>query len=485
VGRASGRGTKRILANVGWRALSDVGSKAIMLLLYVVMARELGEASFGVFTFGLAFGVLVTTLASFGQDGILTREVARDPSRLDHYLANTLAVKLALSAPALALALLVAWAVGTDERTRLVILFLGLGVIVEQLVSTCFAAYQAFEQMALMPAVIVTQRVATTIPAIAAMMLGAGVVAVSAIYFAGTLTAIALALVLLVRRVARPRAEIDLRAWWPLMRVAAPLGLSSVFLVVLTRIDTTMLASFESDEVVGNYGAAYRLFEATLLFSWSVTAAVYPVFSRLTRASTPPVALVYERALKLAVAPTLPLAAGAVVLSDPLVRVVYGDEFSEAGPALALMAPAILLYPLAHVSGVLLVSQNRQTALAVAHGAVAVENVSANFILIPLFSLEGAAAGVSISQGALAVALIALARRTAGSFDAWRIAAGPTLAGAAAVLAMIAFRDALALAVVAAAVVYTAVAVLFERRFYPEDARAIGDFFRRRSIAQA
>jgi hypothetical protein len=57
------------------------------------------------------------------------------------------------------------------------------------------------------------------------------------------------------------------------------------------------------------------------------------------------------------------------------------------------------------------------------------------------------------------------------------------LSGAAAVLGMVAFRDALALAVVAAAAVYTA--VLFERRFYPDDARAIGDFFRRRSVAEA
>ena len=113
------------------------------------------------------------------------------------------------------------------------------------------------------------------------------------------------------------------------MRVAAPLGIAGVFITVLLRVDTAMLALYKSDAVVGNYGAAYRLFEATLVVGWSVTAAVYPVFSRLTRDSEPPLGLVFERSLKLVLAPTLPLAIGAVVLGDPLVRLVYGHGFDR------------------------------------------------------------------------------------------------------------------------------------------------------------
>ena len=54
------------------------------------------------FTFGLSFVVLVTTLGDFGQDAVLTREVARDRGLLDRYFANTLALKLVLSSAALA-----------------------------------------------------------------------------------------------------------------------------------------------------------------------------------------------------------------------------------------------------------------------------------------------------------------------------------------------------------------------------------------------
>ena len=475
-------GARRILANVGWRALTDIGSKSITLVLYVVMARELGESGFGVFAFGLAFVMLVTTLANFGQDGILTREVARDHGLVHRYFANTLALKLAVSLPALGLSLGVAWAVGTNRQTLLVILFLGLAILVEQLIQTCFATYQAFERLSLMPPVVITQRVVTTIPAIVAMLLGAGVVAVAAIYAAGTLVAIWLALALLARRVTRPRVETDVRSWWPLMRMAAPLGIAGVFITVLLRVDTAMLAFYKSDAVVGDYGAAYRLFEATLLVSWSVNAAVYPVFSRLTRASEPPVAFVYERALKLVVAPTLPLAAGAIVLGGPLAQALYGHDFGAAGSALAYLGPAVVLYPLAHIAGSLLVAQNRQAVLAVVLGFVALENVLANLVLIPLFSLEGAAAGASISQALLAAPLLILAWRTVGPVDVQRIVTGPALAAAAATLVMLALRDSLVVAAVAAGVAYVVLLVAFERRFYPDDARAIRDFLRQRRI---
>ena len=43
-------GARRILANTAYRLIADVGSKLASIAFYVVMARELGAKSFGVFT---------------------------------------------------------------------------------------------------------------------------------------------------------------------------------------------------------------------------------------------------------------------------------------------------------------------------------------------------------------------------------------------------------------------------------------------------
>jgi O-antigen/teichoic acid export membrane protein len=474
-------GARRILANTAYRLLADVGSKLASIAFYVVMARELGAKSFGVFTFGLAFVILTTTLGNFGQDSVLTREVARDRTLLDRYFFNTLALKTVISAVSLALALLIAEIVGVSSETRTVLLLLGPAVVLEILMKTCFAAFQAYERLEFIPIALVTQRTVTAIAGIAALLAGAGVVAVSAIYLAGAALGFALSLRLLLRRVVRPAFRIETGRWWPLMRAAAAIGTASVFAVVLFRADMTMLAAFKPAAVVGHYGAAYRLLEATLFVSWSVGSAVYPVFSRLSPTSEPAVGFVFERSLKLVVALTLPLAAGALVLADPVVRLVYGNEYATAANALRLLAPAIALYPVAYVAASLLVSQHRQRTMMIVYGLVALENILANFVLIPWLSLNGAALGTSLSQLLVTVALIVVAQQAAGGIQWARVAGGPILATLAATVGMVLLRDELAAAVAAGAVLYLAVLFAFERLRFPDDARAVLDLLPRRA----
>lgn len=472
---------RSILANTSYRLLADVASKVASLAFFIVMARQLGDSRFGVFTFALSFVILATTLANFGQDPILTREVARDRSRLSGYFANTLAVKVVLATTSLAIAIGVAAVAGIDRETLETLLLLGPAVTLELLMATCFAAYQAFERLEFIPIALISQRFVTAALGIAALLRGAGVVAVSAIYLGGAALGFGLALWFLVRKIARPRLEVEPRRWVPLMRASLAIGLAAVFAVVLFRIDTSMLAAFKPKDVVGNYGAAYRLLEATLFVSWSVGAAVYPVFSRLTTISEPPVGAVYQRSLKLAVALTLPLAAGGLVLAGPLIRVLYGSSYEDAETALRLLAPTIALYPFSYLTGYLLVSQDQQRILTWVYGLVTLENVLVNLVLIPWLSLNGAALGTSISQFLVAVVFVVVAQRTVGRIRWARIAGGPIVATLLAAGTMAALRDELAVAVAAGTAVYLVALVLFERFLFPEDARAVLDLLPRRA----
>jgi len=117
----------------------------------------------------------------------------------------------------------------------------------------------------------------------------------------------------------------------------------------------------------------------------------------------PPVGFVFQRSLKLSIALTLPLAAGALVLAEPVIRLLYGSSYEGAASALRLLTPAIALYPICYLTGYLLVSQDLQRVLTWVYGLVALENVLANFVLIPWLSLNGAALGTSISQLLVAV----------------------------------------------------------------------------------
>jgi O-antigen/teichoic acid export membrane protein len=477
------REARRILRNTAYRASADVASKVISLVFFVGMARFLGTTGFGTFVFALSFGIVVTTLAEFGQDQILTREVARDHGKLDEYFANTVALKSALATPALLLALGVLALAGVSRETLGASALMAFAVLVELLMMTCYAVYQAFERLVFFPVVVVTQRVFTTAVGFTAMAFGASVIGVASVYLAGAVLALGLSVVLMVRRVARARVEIDTSSWWPLMRAAAPIGIATVFGLVLARGDTLLLAVFEPSSVVGTYGAAYRLYEATFFVGWAVSAAVFPVLSRLSPTTTPSVRAMTSSSLKLVIAASVPAAVTFVILGRPLLDLLYGAAFVDGAEPLAMLGPAVVLHALALVLSTMLVSQNRARVITLAYGGTATLHLLAGLALISMLSMRGAALTTMLSELVLVAALIVAARGAAPGIDWRRASVGPALAGGVAAAVMIALRSSFPAALLVSLTAYAVVLVAFETRVYPADARVVLRFLGRRHDA--
>ena len=474
-----------ILTNATLRGVADIGSKLATAALYVLLARKVGATQFGVFVFALSLVGIVITFGQFGQDTVLVREVARDHRRLDEYYSNALVSRVLLSVPPLVIALAVALLVGTKSHTELVLAFLGLGFVGDAVLRISFGAFQAYERLGFIPVVLISQRWLTTLAAAAALYLGGGIVAVAAIYCVGALAAAAFAAWLLFRRVARPRLHLDIPGAIEITRVGLPIGLASISLIVLSRIDMTMLESYKHSQAVGQYGAAYRLLDTTAFVPWAVNAAVLPTLSRLSPTTATPVGAVYGRALKLVLAITLPMAAGAAILAGPLISLLYGAAYHPAATALLLLAPTIVLFPVSAITAELFYSQGVQRMVAITYVAVLAENVVANLVLIPLFSFNGAAAGTTISEVLVASSLLVLSRPLHGALDLGRTLLGPLLASAAAAAVMAALHGQLAAAIALGVAAYCVLLIAFERIAFPDDFAILRSFVLRLTNARA
>jgi O-antigen/teichoic acid export membrane protein len=475
----AGEGSARILVNSGFRAIADIGGKLATAALFIVLARTVGAADYGVWTFAFSFAILLTIPGSIGQDIVLTREVARDHDRLDDYFADAMVSRVVLTFPVLVIALITASVADMSAQTRLVVLLLGVGCILDGLLHLVFAVFQAFERLGAVPVILMTQRWGTTLGALLALALGQGVAVVAGIYAACAAVALVLGLVLINRLLVRPRFRFSRWAWARLMRQAVPIGIASVAFYVLLRIDTAMLALFQPAADVGMYGAAYRLLETTMFVSWSVNAAVLPVLSRLSPTSEPTVGFVYGRALKLVLALTLPVAVGAFVLADPLIELLYGAEYAPAATALRLLVPAIVLYPVSMLSSSLLYAQGRSKIVAYAYLGVLAENVALNLVLLPAHSFRGAALGTSISEVLVAGILLVASTGLHGRLPYARLVVGAAVGSAVAGAVMYASRDMLAVALVLGPAAYISVLLTVERLAFPDDFATLTSFLDR------
>ena len=100
------------------------------------------------------------------------------------------------------------------------------------------------------------------------------------------------------------------------------------------------------------------------------------------------VGAVYQRALKLVLAITLPGAEAAAILAGPIIALLYGHQYHAAAGALALLAPTIALAPASALSSQLLYAQGIRRVVTITYAVVFVENVLLNLVLIPRYSLE-------------------------------------------------------------------------------------------------
>ncbi len=466
----------RILANAGFRAIADIGSKLATAALYLIVARKAGASQFGVFVFAISFGGLAITLGQFGQEFVLVREVARDRSKLDSFYSDVLLSRVMLSVPPLVIALAVASLTGMSGHTRLVILLMSVGFIGDYMISVSFAVFQAFERVELMPVVLITQRWITTTVAVILLFNGAGIVGVAAVYCAGALLAAVLAAVLLHRKVAQPRLRLSFRGALAVTRAGVPIGLGMLAVTFLSRIDMSMLAAFKPTTEVGDYGAAYRLLETTAFVTWSVNVAVLPTMSRLTTSSVPTVGAVFQRGLKLALAITLPMAAGAAILAAPIISLLYGAEYHRSAEALVLLAPTITLAPASALTAQLLYAQGTRYIVGLTYAAVFLENVVGNLIFIPRYSLYGAAAGTSVSELLVAGTLFYFARGLRGRTERRRLLASALWASLAASAVMAVLHARLAFAIPAGIVGYLTVFLLHERVAFREDFEVLRTF---------
>jgi O-antigen/teichoic acid export membrane protein len=465
----AGSRSSRIMVNAGFRAAADIGSKLATAILYIVIARKLGASQFGIYAFALSFVTLITMLGFFGQDVVLTREVAKDPGRLEEYYSDALLSRAMFSIPPLLIALVVLTLAGMSGHTRLVILLLGLAFTAEYMVQIPFAVFQAYERVQLVTIVLVTQRWVTTTAAVVALYLGVGLVPVVAIFCGGAVFGVVLGTLMMYRNISRPRLKIDFRGALRVTREALPIGIALVALAVLFRINISMLAAFKPSRDVGQYGTAWRLLETTAFVSWAVNIALLPSFSRLSVTSIPSVGSVFQRGLKLVIAITLPMSVGAVVLAEPIITLLYGAKYKPGAEALALLAPTIALFPVASLTSQLFFAQGRRPTVAFVYAIVAVENIVLNLFLIPRYSFNGAAVGTSISEVLVTVALIVLAGGMRGKLELRRMLVGPILASAAAGVVMMVFRHHLLPAVSLGIAAYLAVLLAYERVAFPDD----------------
>jgi O-antigen/teichoic acid export membrane protein len=164
-------------------------------------------------------------------------------------------------------------------------------------------------------------------------------------------------------------------------------------LLGLNYVDRIFLVNYFDLKTIGVYGLAY-----------SVGTLIVPLILKPFRTMFPNSAAelynqndlktlqrLYDRSAGLSLLLSLPAATGLLVLGEPLLRVFATPEFSDGGLAIAVISAAYICLIFSDYFMVSLGLVHRQHLTTIAYYAALVLHILLNFILIPRFSIMGAA----------------------------------------------------------------------------------------------
>ena len=407
---------RKYFANTSWLLGERILRMVVSLLVGIYVARYLGPERFGLLSYTLSFVLLFGSLASFGLDDILVRELVKQPEQRNNLLGTVFWLKVCGTAIMSTTIAVVLQFMAEDQQTYWMIALITFGFLF-QATNVVDFYFQSQVQSKFAVRAQAFQLLLTSIFKIYLVWNQAEL-----IWFAFALMLDQVVVAVLFLLVYHWKIE-----WFPflsftwiqakkLMIDAWPLIFAGMVVSVYMKIDQVMLKEMLDAKAVGVYAAAVKLCEAWYFVPTAVIASLFPAIIKARKNSE---TLYEERVQKLydlmvwvAVAVALPT----TLFADWVILILYGADFQEAADVLKMYIWAGVFVSLGVASSKWLIAENLERYSFYSTLLGAILNIVCNFYLIPIYGIRGAALATLISYGTAAYLSMALFEKTRNNF---------------------------------------------------------------------
>ena len=398
------RTVQKIAKNTGVIIAGNVAFRLVSLVVIIYLARYLGTAGFGKYSFVFAYLAFFGIITDLGLQQILVREMAREPSTAPTLIGNAYFIRLLLTVFAVVLSIVIITLLPypVDTTSYIYIASITLFFIsFSDFYATIFQANLSMEY--------------DVIAKLAFKFISAGLI-LWIIFSHGTLTQVMIVLVisegiktlisyLFSRKFVRPRFAIDFGLWSYLLKACLPLALTGVITIIYYRIDVIMLSVMMGDTAVGIYSAAYRLCDPFSLIPYALTMSLFPLMSAYFKSSKDDLIRTYALAFKYLLIIALPLAVGVALVADKVILLIYGTSFADSSTVLQILIWSVMFGMVNALLWDVLVAIDMQKLIMWSVAFCAAVNIVLNILLIPVMSYNGAAIATVTTVAILALFL--------------------------------------------------------------------------------
>lgn len=407
---------KRVFENTIYNSLSVLLANVVGVIVTIYVARALKPELFGIYSLALSIAFFLLTFTDLGLNTTLIRYVAHSYGNGDYELVRGyvkslgklkfllvffVSISLFLLSDYLSLMVFKKPMLSTPLRiTSFFILFFSLAGFVNSI----FNAFNDFKANFVRSLLYEVSRLALIILFVS---MGLSVFGALLGFTIASLISLIALIVLLIERYGKilfgKAKAVD---WRRIIRFSSYLTLGSITWVVFAYVDSIMIGIFLPAEDVGYYRAAYNIVGAVSGLV-SIPAVLFPVFVQLEGRD---LKNAFHRAFKYSAIISFPIALGLPVISEPLIKFIYGVEYLPAVSVMWVLSLLVLRSSLGFWIPIFNAKEKPEYPVYVSTIAMML-NVVLNYILILRMGIIGAATATIISNVFSWIALGFLSKR--------------------------------------------------------------------------
>jgi O-antigen/teichoic acid export membrane protein len=422
-----------VLRGAGYGAGILLGAGTSVLLL-----RHLGVEDFGRYGIVIALLGIVSAVTDAGLTAVGSRELAILPPReRPALMRNLVGLRISLTLAGVVAAVAFAAVAGYDSVVVAGTAVAGLGVLLVNTQATLMMPLSIELRMGAIT-LVETLRHALTLAGVAVLVLAGA----SLLPFFGVQVAVGVVVLLLtpllVAGVAGMRPAIDRATARELLRESLPIAAAVAMNVIYLRLLVILVSMQTGATETGLFATSFRVFEILLGVPTLVLAVALPLLAVAGAEDRERLRYALQRLTEAAVAASLLLVLVTVVLAEPAIVLLGGEDYRDAAPILRVQAFALLGVFVSQAWTLGLLSLRRQRDVAVANGIALAVVLVLGVVLVGAYEGMGGAVAAVVTETVLALLLLGYLARAGRDVTPrlaflWR----PLTAGAAAALVLL------------------------------------------------
>lgn len=396
----------RTVRGMAWAYGAYVGGRLLVLAQTAILARLLTPADFGLVALALTFMVLLDSVKDLGLgQALIVGDPEQDEERAQTAFGWGVIVGLSLTAVTVVIAPLAAKFFHEDQLTALLPVF-GATFFVRSLGATHYAIARKKLNYRVRTMSETAEVVVRGIVGISLALLGAGVWSLAIGFLCGTIVS-TIALWLAVKF--RPRRQLTSTHLRSMLKFGGTLTLVDIGAVFAYNLDYLFIGRVLGAAALGFYTIAFRLPELVVVNLAIVAGDVlFPAYAAADRER---LREAYLTALRYTAMLTLPISMVLIVLAQPIILVLFGDQW---GPS-AVVMPILTVQALLATMDIPCGTVYKVTGQAHVLLWLTVPGITALVVLLLIFADDGikavAICGASVqAAGTLCTAVIASRR---------------------------------------------------------------------------